>query len=139
VIKNAGNCPGDGNCVTPYWGPTSSGQALDDSKALDNAASARAPLGTAIEGTDAKASSWNSYGMTNDLLDGVETRRFNGLCLVYGGVLSGWCSAPMGLHCVAKKVPTQCPVGKKAVNPRQVQCGPAGHPTVDFSRPCRVF
>jgi probable HAF family extracellular repeat protein len=63
-------------------------------------------IGTASEATEAKPLSRNSReSMTNDLLEPAQTRRANAYCSAAGGVLTGWCSAPQSLHCVAKKVP----------------------------------
>jgi probable HAF family extracellular repeat protein len=99
-----------------------------------------ATIGTASEGTDAKPSSCTSgNGMTNDLLDGVETRGHGAFCSVSGSVLNGGCSLPQGLHCFSKKVPAQCPVGQKAISPLPFQCGVYGHGVHDLSRPCSPF
>jgi probable HAF family extracellular repeat protein len=99
---------------------------------------AGATIGPAIENSAAKSSSWNNGDdMTNDLLDPSETRGTGAFCSVGGGVLTGWCSAPQSLHCVAKKVPAQCPVGKKAISPVPFRCGVIGqHGVHDVSRPC---
>jgi Tol biopolymer transport system component len=123
VIKNAGNCPGDGNCVTPYWGPTSSGQALDDSKALDNAASAiQIPRPSADRSESLRKS-----------------RR--GVCQVSGpnNKLTGACVVPVPPHLIGcvKFVsdPAQCRPGAPAIKPVSVVCGLQSF-REDQSRPC---
>jgi hypothetical protein len=53
--------------------------------------------------------------------------------------LTGICTGPMGLHCVGKYNPTQCPPAKAAERPRWVQMCVYGRPYVDTARGCVAF
>jgi probable HAF family extracellular repeat protein len=96
--------------------------------------------GTESEGQDAQpASPINGNRMANHVMNSTETPSLRGLCSVSGSVLTGWCIAPQGLHCVSKKNPVQCPAGQKAKQPQQSQCGVFGRPVVDIASRCSIY
>jgi Tol biopolymer transport system component len=124
VINNAGNCPGDGNCVTPSWGPTSAA-VVGNSKALDDAASAiQIPPPSADRSESVR-----------------QSRTARGVCQVsaLNNKLTGACIVPVPPHIIAcvKFVsdPAQCRPGAPAIKPVSAVCGLQSF-REDQSRPC---
>jgi probable HAF family extracellular repeat protein len=106
---------------------------------------AGATTGTASQITDANAASWVSgNGINVDALDAVEPSNLagQGLCSEFGGKLTGRCIRSFVWFCVSKNDPVHCPVGQKARNPQNIQCGPGnvgpGYVEVDASRRCNI-
>jgi probable HAF family extracellular repeat protein len=61
--------------------------------------------------------------------------RYKGYCAVYGGKLTGYCTAYSYYSCLAK-VSTACPSGKTATKPGYFQCSNRNSRYVDLGRGC---
>lgn len=95
VAPAVGSCPFDGNCVTPFWGPSPSALASAESGV------AGATTGTASGGTDAVPSPGGN-GIINDLLDGAAVGSAAS-CIPIGRACNGsspthCCPAPFPHH-----------------------------------------
>jgi hypothetical protein len=105
--------------------------------------------GTCLGGT------WNGYnlssnnpggggrhGLADDRLDGVTSQiqelPHGGYCLVVNSSLTGSCVEQTAGGCSYKSDKSQCPAGKKAINPSLYACGGKLFDTVDFARPCHL-
>jgi Tol biopolymer transport system component len=129
VAQGAGYCPNDGHCVTPLWGPNPSELDVTESSAAGRT------TGDAREAGSAQSS---------DYLPGDEIfpKIFvGGLCNVDFSTkkLTGGCVGSMGLHCVGRRDPANCPTGQRAIRPAWVQMCVYGHPYVDRARTCRAL
>jgi hypothetical protein len=60
---------------------------------------------------------------------------YKGYCAVYGGKLTGYCTAYSYYSCLAK-VSTACPSGKTATKPGYFQCSNRNSRYVDLGRGC---
>ena len=100
-------------------GPRTSGSAIDSTPAAEHAPSA----------------STDDVDVEGDQLLGPLVGYNKGYCGVYGGKLTGYCTAYSYYSCAAK-VSTACPSGKTATKPGYFQCSDRFSRYVDFARGC---
>jgi probable HAF family extracellular repeat protein len=101
------------------------------------------PIG-AVSRTSSQAAPGNSsssMGGQADFIDRGPLYYVRGLCNVNALTkkLTGYCNGSMGLHCVGKHNPTQCPPGTAAEKPQYLQMCVYGRPYVDTARGCVAF
>jgi len=77
----------------------------------------------------------DSVDVEGEQLLGPLYGRYKGYCAVYGGKLTGYCTAYSYYSCLAK-VSTACPSGKTATKPGYFQCSNRNSRYVDLGRGC---
>jgi hypothetical protein len=100
-------------------GQRTSGSVIDSTPAEEHASSA------STDGVDVES----------EQLLGPLYGHYKGYCGVYGGKLTGYCTAYSYYSCAAK-VSTACPSGKTATKPGYFQCSDRFSRYVDLARGC---
>jgi Tol biopolymer transport system component len=136
VAPAVGSCPFDGNCVTPFWGPSPSGFGSTETSAPGATTDTTMGSGSAQTLSSPARDSELSGDLAGEVM--IPNALVRGHCSVDSSTkkLTGRCSGSVSLHCVGKSDPANCPVGQPARSPKWVQMCVYGRLYVDAARTC---